>query len=388
MPTSSVEELIEEVRAGRMVVLMDDEDRENEGDLVMPASMVKPEDINFMARNARGLICLTLTQARCEQLQLPMMVNSNKAQYQTNFTLSIEAAEGVTTGISAADRALTIRTAVAPHARPTDIVQPGHVFPIQAQPGGVLRRAGHTEAGCDLMRMAGMDPSAVIVEIMNEDGTMARRPDLEQFAAQHQLKLGTIADMIHYRRLHETTVRRLETLPLNTHFGDFEGIIYEDLVTGEQHIALVKGDLENAVAPVVRVHLANRARDLLHIFPPSDDTETAQPVSKQWRLSNAMARVQEEAAGVVVLIGRPVETTHLSQEIAHFLKPQPHELSQDSAEESPNALNAASYASIGTGAQILKDLGVTQMRVLSSKMKFSAISGFGLEIVEYIEHAD
>lgn len=376
--TSSVEVLIEEVRQGRMVILMDDEDRENEGDLVMAASMVTADDINFMAKEGRGLICLTLTQARCDQLNLGMMVTRNKSQNHTNFTHSIEAAEGVSTGISAADRAHTIRTAVAALAKPDDIVQPGHVFPIQAVPGGVLRRAGHTEAGCDLMRLAGLDPSAVIVEIMNEDGTMARRNDLEQFAVKNNLKLGTIADLIHYRRLHETTVKQRERLRLNTRFGAFDAVFYDDTVTGEQHVALIKGDLSSVEAPLVRVHLANFTRDLLQILTHSPEGDTTEPQDDQWRLSTALTAVQAADAGVVVLIGRAMSSNNLHQQALQASKGLERV-------EQKNEHVDIQYANIGTGAQILKDLGVEKLRVLSSKMKFSAISGFGLEITEYIE---
>jgi len=379
LATSSVEVLIEEVQQGRMVVLMDDEDRENEGDLVMAASLVTAQDINFMAKEGRGLICLTLTEARCQQLDLSVMVSKNKSQNHTNFTYSIEASEGVSTGISAADRAHTIKTAVAPHAKPADIVQPGHVFPIRAVPGGVLRRAGHTEAGCDLMRMAGLDPSAVIVEIMNEDGTMARRNDLELFAAKFNLKLGTIAELIHYRRLHEATVKQVESIQLATRFGDFKAVFYDDLVTKEQHVALVKGDLTAVEAPLVRVHLANFARDLLQILPKTTvKTEEAQ-IEDQWRLSTALEAVQQSEAGVVVLIGRQISSEQLciqSKRMASGLERV--EPKSDQVE--------VNYANIGTGAQILRDLGVSKLKVLSSKMKFSAISGFGLEITEYIEH--
>lgn len=374
--TSPVEVLIEEVRQGRMVILMDDEDRENEGDLVMAASMVTAKDVNFMAKEGRGLICLTLTEERCDQLSLGMMVTKNKSQNHTNFTHSIEAAEGVSTGISAADRAHTIRTAVAPHAKPADIVQPGHVFPIRAVPGGVLRRAGHTEAGCDLMRMAGLEPSAVIVEIMNEDGTMARRADLEKFAVQFDLKLGTIADLIHYRRLHETTIKRQDTMALNTRYGAFDAVFYNDLVTGEQHVALVKGDLSEAHVPLVRVHLANFARDLLQIMPSSEDDEL--PTDDQWRLPTALTAIQQADSGVVVLIGRAIDSDNLYTEAQRMAKGLERV-------EAKGKHQDVHYANIGTGAQILRDLGVTKMRVLSSKMKFSAISGFDLEIVEYLE---
>src|SRR5579872_185399 len=227
---NSVEELLEELRAGRMVVVMDDEDRENEGDLLMPAAMVRPEDINFMARYGRGLICLTLTQERCRQLRLPLMVSETDRDRRTNFTLSIEAAQGVTTGISAYDRAHTIRTAVQPNASPEDLRQPGHIFPIMAQPGGVLTRAGHTEAGCDLARLAGFEPAAVIVEVMNDDGTMARRPDLEQFARTHNLKIGTIAELIRYRLRNERSVERVSEQTVQTEFGEFRLFLYEDHV--------------------------------------------------------------------------------------------------------------------------------------------------------------
>ncbi|HLU91447.1 MAG TPA: 3,4-dihydroxy-2-butanone-4-phosphate synthase, partial [Pedomonas sp.] len=241
MALNSIEEIIEDIRQGKMVILMDDEDRENEGDLIIAAEQIRPEDINFMATHARGLVCLTLTQERCKQLDLPLMVLDNGARHSTNFTVSIEAAEGVTTGISAADRARTVRAAIARDARPTDLVQPGHVFPIVAQAGGVLSRAGHTEAGCDLARLAGYEPAAVIVEIMNEDGTMARRPDLEKFAEKHGLKIGTIADLIHYRSVKEKTVECINEREIVTDFGDFRLLSYRDIPRKEIHFALVKG---------------------------------------------------------------------------------------------------------------------------------------------------
>lgn len=249
MLLNTVEELIEDIRQGKMVILMDDEDRENEGDLVMAAPMVRPKDINFMATYARGLICLTLDEQRCKQLDLAMMVNhdTNASSYGTPFTLSIEAAEGVTTGISAADRARTVQAAVASNARPSDIVQPGHVFPLKAQPGGVLSRAGHTEAGCDLARIAGFEAAAVIVEIMNEDGTMARRDDLEKFAEKHQLKIGTIADLIHYRVVTEKTTQCVNEREVKTHYGEFVLKTYLDKVRNEKHFAMVMGDRKSVV---------------------------------------------------------------------------------------------------------------------------------------------
>src|SRR3569623_1821834 len=250
MTFSSIPEIVDELRRGRMVVIVDDEDRENEGDLVMAASRARPEDINFMARYGRGLICLTRTRERCERVRLPLMVSGTHAKHATNFTVSIEAAEGVTTGISAADRATTVQAAVAPAARAEDLVQPGHIFPLMAQPGGVLTRAGHTEAGCDLARLAGLEAAAVIVELLNEAGSMARRPELERFAAEHGLKMGTIADLIHYRLQNEKTVERLGTCALPTEHGEFRLHAFRDSVGGDTHYAVVKGE----VRPDARAH--------------------------------------------------------------------------------------------------------------------------------------
>src|SRR3954447_2141142 len=292
---NSVEEILEELRAGRMVVIMDDEDRENEGDLLMPASLVRPEDINFMARFGRGLICLTLTRERCRQLRLPLMVSETDRERRTNFTLSIEAAQGVTTGISAYDRAHTVRTAVAPNASPEDLRQPGHIFPIMAQPGGVLTRAGHTEAGCDLARLAGFEPAAVIVEIMNDDGTMARRPDLEVFAKQHNLKIGTIADLIRYRLRNERSVERVSEQNVQTEFGEFRMYTYEDRVHKGQHIALAHGTLDGSEPPLVRVHVADTMRDLLGVRGDSN----------AWTLRAAMERIARAGSGVAVILHDP-----------------------------------------------------------------------------------
>src|SRR5579864_6505892 len=244
---NTIDEILADIGAGKMAVLMDDEDRENEGDLIMAAECVRAEDVNFMARYGRGLICLTLTRERCAQLRLPLMVSETDSSHRTNFTLSIEAAEGVTTGISAHDRAHTVRTAVRPDAQPTDLRQPGHVFPVMAQPGGVLTRAGHTEAGCDLARLAGFNSAAVIVEIMNDDGTMARRPQLERFAAHHQLKIGTIADLIRYRLQTERSVERIAEQTVATEFGEFRLFCYEDHVNHDVHLALVHGDLHSDI---------------------------------------------------------------------------------------------------------------------------------------------
>ena len=373
---SKVEELLDDLRQGKMIILMDDEDRENEGDLIMPASMVRPEDINFMATHARGLICLTLTKERCEQLALPLMVNQNSAQYGTNFTLSIEAAEGVTTGISAADRAQTVQAAVRRDAKPTDIVQPGHIFPLMAKPGGVLHRAGHTEAGCDLARLAGFEAAAVIVEIMNEDGTMARRQDLERFAERHELKLGTIADLIQYRTLNEKTIVKVREETIESEFGEFQFLVFKDLSDEKVHMALVKGDLTDTfpdtVLPLVRVHVADVFRDLLGAKVNG---------VTGWSLPRAMEAMAKEEKGVVLLLAQELNSEILLNRIeGFFTKPK---------DVIPTTKDGTGiYRTIGAGSQILRELGVTKMRLLSSKMKFNALSGFGLEIVEYIEPRD
>ncbi len=367
MKLNSVEELIDDIRQGKMVILMDDEDRENEGDLVMAAEQVRPEDINFMATHARGLICLTLTPDRCKLLELPLMVSDNQAQHSTNFTVSIEAAEGVTTGISAADRARTVRAAVNRDAVATDIVQPGHIFPLMAQPGGVMSRAGHTEAGCDLARLAGFDPSAAIVEIMNEDGTMARRPDLEVFAREHDLKIGTIADLIHYRSVKEKTVECINQRKVETEFGSFDLLTYRDVARGDLHFVLRKGEISADDPTLVRVHVLNAARDLLCIYRDADKEH------KPWSLHAAMRRVSEEGKGVVVLICRSETTAEIEESIDWMLSGKQQRPSQDRV-----------YKEVGTGSQILQDLGVRKMRLMSAPFRFSAISGFDLEVVETI----
>ncbi len=366
MALSPVEDLIAELRQGRMIVLMDDEDRENEGDLIMAAEKVRPEDINFMARYARGLICLTLTQQRCQQLELPLMVRNNGSSHGTNFTVSIEAAHGVSTGISAADRAHTVQVATARHASAQDLVMPGHIFPLRAEEGGVLVRAGHTEAGCDLVGMAGFEPAAVIVEIMNEDGTMARRPDLEGFAEEHGLLIGTIADLIHYRMVHEQTVKLLDESPLETEHGTFRALRFADIASGQQHLALVRGDLKAAEAPLVRVHVLNPLRDLLHVHA------YGQP---GWDLHSAMRAIAKAEAGVLVMLGHELRSQDLFDQLQHLQQEAPKR----------SAVSGA-YRTIGTGSQILRALGIARMRLLSSPMRFNALSGYGLEIVEYITY--
>ena len=373
MQLNTVEELIEDIRQGKMVILMDDEDRENEGDLVMAAPMVRPEDINFMATNARGLICLPLSEERCEQLKLGLMVadDTNSSSYGTPFTLSIEAAKGVTTGISAADRARTVQAAVASNARPQDIVQPGHIFPLKAQPGGVLSRAGHTEAGCDLARLAGFEPAAVIVEIMNEDGTMARRDDLEKFAQKHDLKIGTIADLIHYRLVTEKTTQCISERVVNTHYGEFTLKTYLDHARDEKHFALVMGDVSGGDAPLVRVHVNRSARDLLAIEPREG--------FQSWSTHTALDAIAKEGRGALVLLYYPESAEDIDKSIDHMLNIK--------TKKTPPA-NEVVYLQIGTGSQILMDLGVSKMRLLSAPFKFSGISGFDLEVEEYIDYQD
>jgi 3,4-dihydroxy 2-butanone 4-phosphate synthase/GTP cyclohydrolase II len=365
---NSIDEILAELRAGRMVIIMDDEDRENEGDLLMAAECVRAEDINFMARFGRGLICLTLTRERCAQLRLPLMVSDTDSSQRTNFTLSIEAAEGVTTGISAHDRAHTVRTAVRPDAQPTDLRQPGHVFPVMAQPGGVLTRAGHTEAGCDLARLAGFNSAAVIVEIMNDDGTMARRPQLERFAARHQLKIGTIADLIRYRLQTERSVERIAEETVSTDFGEFRLYCYEDHVNRDVHLALVRGDLHSDV-PIVRVHLTDTLRDLIGV---RDGT-------RAWTLDDALERVSRSACGVVVILRQREPPRDLADAV--------RALSTRGAADSSTAISGAVLRRYGVGAQILQDLGVRRMRVLSAPKHMSGISAFGLEIVEYVDES-
>ena len=362
MELHSIAEILTDLRAGRMVLIMDDEDRENEGDLVMVAEKVRAEDINFMARFGRGLICLTLTAERCRQLRLPLMVSSTQRDHRTNFTLSIEAAEGVTTGISAYDRAHTVLAAVQPDAKPEDLRQPGHIFPIMAQPGGVLTRAGHTEAGCDMARLAGFEAAAVIVEVMNDDGTMARRPQLEQFARHHGLKIGTIADLIRHRLRNERSVERIAERAVQTEFGEFRLCAYEDHVQRDVHLALVRGDVTGQRVPLVRVHLADTLRDVLgaEVGPP-----------RAWTLRAALARIAREGCGVVVVLRRNEAPRDLVAAI--------HE-----RETPPPPPQGEVLRTFGVGAQILKDLGVRRMRVLSAPKQMHGISAFDLEIVEYV----
>ena len=371
MSFDSIDALITEFRNGSMVVLVDDEDRENEGDLVMPAAHVTPEAINFMARYGRGLICLPMTRERCDALGLKLMVGDNREAQRTQFTVSIDAAHGISTGISAADRAETIHAAVRQGASPSDFVQPGHVFPLVSEPGGVLTRAGHTEAGCDLARLAGLEPAAVLVEILNEDGTMARRPDLERFAQAHGLKIGTIADLIKYRMLNEKTVERAGECRLPTEFGEFRLVAFRARTDDRIHYALVSGEIAPDVPTLIRVHV----RDSLNDLTGSRRRDAG------WPVGDALRRVAEEGSGVVVVLRPPEPTNEVVARIDSYRR-------EDEGEALPQHDRGADLRTLGLGAQILADLGVRKMRVLSAPKRLHAISGFGLEVVEYVGEHD
>ncbi len=361
MTVSSTEDIIADIRNGKMVILVDEEDRENEGDLVLAAEFVTPEHVNFMAKHGRGLICLTLTEDRCRQLDLPLMVSANRSPLGTNFTLSIEAAEGVTTGISAADRARTVQAAVKRDAKPEDIVQPGHIFPLQAQNGGVLVRAGHTEAGCDLAHLAGLVPAAVICEILKDDGSMARLPDLLEFAKEHQLKIGTIADLIHYRNQTETLVARAAERPVRTVWGEFQLIAYLDKIAQETHLALVKGQPAADAETLVRVHEPLSVMDLLDIG--------SGPHS--WGVQRAMEEIAKADSGVVLFLHRPETAMELLERVK----------AGDGALRVTSKVDLRNY---GIGAQILKDLNVRKMRLLAVPRKMPSMAGFDLEVTGYL----
>ena len=366
---ASTPEIIAELAAGRMVILVDEEDRENEGDLVLAADHVSAEAINFMAKHGRGLICLTLTKERCQQLNLPLMVRDNGTSMGTNFTVSIEAAQGVTTGISAADRALTIKTAVAPKAKPSDLVQPGHIFPLMAQPGGVLIRSGHTEAGCDLAAMAGCSPTAVICEIMKDDGSMARLPDLLEFAKEHQLKIGSIADLIQYRSQHESIVVREGEREFLTPWGKFQGIIYRDKPSSCIHIALVHGNPKETNETLVRVHEPATVLDFLD----------AKVSTHSWPLAQALEHIASSPAGVAVLLNASgIAAPNDADWLAQF-----HKLNGSAPESSKTTARKTDFRSYGIGAQILKDLGVGKMRLLANPSPVPSLSGYKLEVTGY-----
>ncbi len=359
MSISPVQEIVADMRAGKMVILVDEEDRENEGDLVLAAEHVTPETINFMVTHARGLVCLTLSEARCRQLELPLMVRDNKTPHGTAFTMSIEAAEGVTTGISAHDRARTVRAAVAKHAKPADIVQPGHIFPLMAQKGGVLVRAGHTEAGCDLAQMAGLEPAAVICEIMNDDGSMARLPQLLEFAAKHQLKIGTIRDLIHYRSENEKLIECVADREVACTHGTFRLRAYADQTTGEVHLAMSQGEIVATEETLVRVHEPISVLDFLDCASRRHS----------FTVDQALRAIGQQGKGVMVLLHRKESGNDLLAAL------------KDDGQKPAAKWDPRIY---GIGAQILREVGVGKMRLLSSPRKMPSMAGFGLEVCGYL----
>jgi 3,4-dihydroxy 2-butanone 4-phosphate synthase/GTP cyclohydrolase II len=366
MSISTIQEIVAELRAGRMVILVDEEDRENEGDLVLAAEFVTPEAINFMAKYGRGLICLTLTEERCEQLNLPMMTSRNGTAYGTNFTVSIEAAEGVTTGISAADRAKTVQVAVAKNAKPSDIVQPGHIFPLKAQKGGVLMRAGHTEAGCDFAELAGLTPAAVICEVLKDDGTMARLPDLIEFAKEHGLKIGTIADLIHYRSQNESIIERIAERTMQTAHGTFQAIAYRDKPSGGAHLALVHGIPAPDLETLVRVHQPVSILDLLE----------TKATTHSWNVASAITALKTSERGVLVLLNCEESADQMFAQFSALC-------SEESGHQPrPARMDLRTY---GIGAQILRDLGVGKMKLLANPRKMPSMTGFDLEVTGYQE---
>ena len=365
---ASTAEIIEEIRRGNIVVLVDDEDRENEGDLLFAADFVTAEKINFMAKHARGLVCLTLTPAQAQRLRLPPMTQANGTQYGTNFTVSIEAAEGVTTGISAADRARTIQVATRPDAAASDIVQPGHVFPIVAQPGGVLMRAGHTEAGCDLTQLAGLNPAAVICEIMNDDGTMARLPELVAFARQHNLKIGTIADLIQYRAANESMIERVGQRAVQTAAGPFDLVVYRDKPSASTHLALVRGEIRAERETLVRVHEPTSLLDLIDVDRSAHS----------WTFARSLQTIAQAGSGVLVLLN--------CGESAELLLARAQAFTAPGGELRPVARAAKmDLRTYGVGAQILRELGVGQMKLLARPRKMPSMAGFGLHTTGYLE---
>ena len=366
MQINTVDELISDLRQGRMVVLLDDDaDSHNEGVVMVAAEHCDAGHVNFMARQARGLVCLTLTEERCRQLDLPPMVD-DAAGEKSNFTLSIEAAEGIDTGISAADRALTVRAAVAPYAKPQDIVQPGHIFPLTAVPGGVLTRAGHTEAASDYARLAGLLPAAVIADILTPDGTVADGPALVDFAAKHQLKIGTIADLIHFRLVHERTIRRIREGNITTAYGDFRLTAYQDQTAGEVHMALSCGNINADEPTLVRVHVQSVLRDLVASEIPGQPT---------WSIGKCLRAVAEAGSGVIVLLSRAEGGEQLLASIDMAL-----------GEGAPSGVvTPETYTTVGLGSQILRDLGVGKIHLMGAPIKYNAISGFGLEVLDFVD---
>lgn len=362
MALSDIEEILEDYRNGKMVIITDDEDRENEGDLMMAADCVQADDINFMARYGRGLICLTLSEERCQQIGLPLMVGDNNgARFSTNFTMSIEAAEGVTTGISAADRARTVQAAVAPDAKPSDIVMPGHIFPIMAQPGGVLSRAGHTEAGIDFARLAGRDPSSVICEILNEDGSMARMPDLVEFAQQHDLKICSIAELIRYRLDKEPTVVMVKDTEIQTQRGKLRTVVFQDTERDETHVAIVCGEIDPNTPLPVRIHVES---DFLSVLKGLNDKSI-------FPVEDAVDYILDAGTGIVVILRYGQNAEEIIYDIEQI-------------KDNKRPGSQGHLRLLGAGSQILSSLGARKIQVLGRARKTHGLSGFDIEIVEYI----
>ncbi|MEZ5567030.1 MAG: 3,4-dihydroxy-2-butanone-4-phosphate synthase [Halioglobus sp.] len=369
MQVNTVDELISDIRQGRMVVLLDDDaDRHNEGVVMVAAEHCEASHVNFMARQARGLICLTLTQERCQQLDLPPMVEHARGE-KSNFTLSIEAASGIDTGISAADRARTVQAAVAPHAVPADIVQPGHIFPLTVLPGGVLTRAGHTEAASDYARLAGLRPAAVIADILTPEGTVADGPALREFAARHALKIGTIADLIHFRMVNERTIRRVREGEIDTEYGPFTLTVYRDQTAGDVHIALSRGAISPQEPTLVRVHVQSLMRDLV------TSRVAGRPA---WNMAKCLKTVAAAERGVIVVLARPEGPEQLLESIGMALG--------DTAGAPQDAPDI--YTTVGIGSQILKDLGVGKIHLMGAPIKYNAISGFDLQVLDFVDPGD
>ena len=358
---NSTQEIINSIKKGKMVIIMDDENRENEGDLVMAAEFVSAKDINFMASKGRGLICLTLTSQKCKKLGLPLIKKTGETSKETNFTVSIEAARGVTTGISAADRAKTIQTAVSKKSKPSDLVQPGHIFPLMAKDGGVLVRAGHTEAGCDLAKLAGLEASSVIVEILNEDGTMARKKDLLAFAKKYKLKIGTIEDLIKYKTANEKTIKRINEEKISTDYGAFRCIFYEDTLTSLIHFVLIKNQIDSSSPTMVRVHVQNVLTDTIKSMNLST-----------WPLESALKKISKSKQGAMVFITDNLSTSHIN------------DLKTTKSRPIRNSKKIDDYRTVGIGAQILSDIGVKDMILLSTPKVYHGINAFGLNVIKYI----
>ena len=358
---NTTDEILLSIKNGEMVIIMDDENRENEGDLVMASQFVKPSDINFMASQGRGLICLTLTESRCKSLDLTLLKQSgSETSKETNFTVSIDALKGVTTGISASDRAKTIKAAVRKNAKPSDFAQPGHIFPIMAKNGGVLTRAGHTEAGCDLAKLAGLEPSSVIVEILNEDGSMARKKDLVTFAAKHKIKIGTIEDLIKYRVSNEKTIQRISQQIIKTKYGSFTSVFYKDILTENVHFVLIKNKISPQKVTLTRVHVQNTLTDTIGLISPSS-----------WPLDDALKKISKSKQGALVFI-----TNIMSESDTSNIEVMQQKKSNKGIYED--------YRTVGIGAQILNDIGVRKMNLMSAPKKYHGINAFGLEVVKHI----